>query len=185
MHITNLVEVNVVGALRGMRNPLMSHEKSTDESDVKLVEKLIKAGPSHRKFLRQCFLSFDIVATTKFFLEFDTYEFVVSNSSSMMHLLGKRFLVKEDFEYISKEMLKEVNKRIKLYQDHKNEATYLRMLYSIPQGFLYTRTVTMSFEVFITMYATRKNHKLKEWRDFCEFIRSNSLLLELAVGVLS
>jgi hypothetical protein len=59
-------------ALRGMRNPMNSWAKSDSEfnreevwlgeNDLKLASALIKAGPEHRKFLRQIMVSVDITA---------------------------------------------------------------------------------------------------------------------------
>ncbi len=58
-------------AIRGMRNSFDSWEKSDSygyshfnlgENDLKLAKKLVVAGSSHRKFLRQIFVSVDITA---------------------------------------------------------------------------------------------------------------------------
>ena len=64
-------------ATRGMRNPLESWHKSDSywgnneyslesyvlgENDISLMQKLIKAGPEHRKFLRQIFIQTEIEA---------------------------------------------------------------------------------------------------------------------------
>lgn len=63
---------NFEGAIRGLRNPLASWDKSDSkwneenfiigEKDIELAQRLIKAGPEHRKFLRQIFVSVDITA---------------------------------------------------------------------------------------------------------------------------
>lgn len=64
---------NIGGALRGMRNPLDSWDKSDSkfdekgncfigENDMKLAQKLIAGGTPHRKFLRQIFVNVDITA---------------------------------------------------------------------------------------------------------------------------
>lgn len=117
------------GALRGMRNPYMSHEKSDScrcreitcghcvndcnctmvdslngysigEEDMKLCKKLIKAGPEHRKFLRMIHVQFDIRMPRYFATELDTYKVgTVKNSSSTMHLITKRHLTINDFSY--------------------------------------------------------------------------------------
>ena len=59
------------GALRGMRNPKNSWDRSDTvfeptlvigENDMKLATSLIRAGSEHRKFLRQIFVSVDITA---------------------------------------------------------------------------------------------------------------------------
>lgn len=62
-------------AIRGMRNPLESWDKSDSElyhvnskdnflgeNDLNLMQRLIKAGPEHRKFMRQIMISVDITA---------------------------------------------------------------------------------------------------------------------------
>ena len=95
---------NFEGALRGMRNPLNSWDKSDShihkeecencpdinenhkhvlsgnacfhlgENDLDLAKRLIKAGSDHRKFLRQIFVSVDITAPLYWWKEFDTYK---------------------------------------------------------------------------------------------------------------
>lgn len=98
-------------AIRGMRNPLESWKKSDSfirsphnyyvigENDLELMQKLIKAGPEHRKFMRQIFVSVDITAPAYFMAELDTYKIgVTRNSSSFQHKgTSKRFEI-DDFE---------------------------------------------------------------------------------------
>ena len=81
-------------ALRGMRNPMNSWDKSDSRwerdyfpdpvyiiggDDMKLAQKLIKAGSEHRKFLRQIFVSVDITAPLFWWKEMDTYK-ITDNS---------------------------------------------------------------------------------------------------------
>lgn len=100
----NTEVMNFEGALRGMRNPLNSWDKSDTyfgkfednvgckykqvnigngimseylsmgENDLNLAQRLIKAGSDHRKFLRQIFVSVDITAPLYWWKEFDTYK---------------------------------------------------------------------------------------------------------------
>lgn len=112
---------NFEGAIRGMRNPMNSREKSdsglkimneTDvefgyepnyeyiigEEDLKLMRKLALAGSDHRKFLRQIMVSVDITAPRYWWAEFDTYKVgTVANSCSTMHTIHKRDLTLDDF----------------------------------------------------------------------------------------
>lgn len=101
-------------AIRGMRNPLNSWEKSdTDfqywnptigEKDRDLMTRLICAGAPHRKFLRQVFVSVDITAPLYWWKEFDTYKVgTTANSCSTMHTLHKKKFELEDFssDYLS------------------------------------------------------------------------------------
>ena len=110
-------------ALRGMRNPLESWDKSdsffpansgTDcpcdscsqtegieigSNDLALAQTLIKAGSEHRKFMRQIFVSVDITAPLYWWKEFDTYKVgTVANSTSTMHKLASTPITKDCFE---------------------------------------------------------------------------------------
>ena len=85
-------------AIRGMRNPMNSWNKSDSvfkgyngkienteigENDLKLAQTLIKAGSEHRKFMRQIFVSVDITAPLYWWKEFDTYKVgTTANSTS-------------------------------------------------------------------------------------------------------
>lgn len=110
-------------AIRGMRNPLESWEKSDSykckycndkcveylkkncadffigAEDLKLMKNLIKAGSDHRKFMRQIMVSVDITAPLYWWKEFDTYKVgTVANSESTMHKLASTPITKECFE---------------------------------------------------------------------------------------
>lgn len=99
-------------ALRGMRNPMNSWDKSNSlierefegqleigKNDMKLAQTLIKAGSEHRKFLRQIFVSVDITAPLYWWKEFDIYKVgIVSNSTSTMHKLADTPITKDCFE---------------------------------------------------------------------------------------
>ena len=109
-------------AIRGMRNPLESWNKSdshydieevmVDEevvlergkyiigsNDLQLAQTLIRAESEHRKFLRQIFVAVDITAPLYFFKELDTYKVgTVANSTSTMHKLASTPITCDCFE---------------------------------------------------------------------------------------
>lgn len=106
---------NFEGALRGMRNPKNSWDKSDSyyqlscvdvptnyiigEKDMKLAQQLIKAGSEHRKFLRQIFVSVDITAPLYWYKEFDTYKVgTTANSTSTMHKITSKEITLDCFE---------------------------------------------------------------------------------------
>lgn len=109
-------------AIRGMRNPLDSWDKSDSgvfgssvgnknyiigANDMKLCQSLIAGGPEHSKFLRQIMVSVDITAPLYWWKEFDTYKVgTVANSCSTMHTIHKKEFTLEDF---SCEHLTDVN----------------------------------------------------------------------------
>lgn len=105
-------------AIRGMRNPMNSWEKSDSEfvesetfdpedyicrfklgqNDYDLMMRLRKAGTDHRKFMRMITVYVDIIAPLYWWKEFDTYKVgTVANSCSTMHKIHEKEFTIEDF----------------------------------------------------------------------------------------
>lgn len=113
-------------AIRGMRNPMNSWERSDSkfdcissrsedcpgdcgewctgyeyvlgQNDYDLMARLIKGGQPHRKFLRQIFVSVDITAPLYWWKEFDTYKVgTTANSCSTMHKIQAKEFTFDDF----------------------------------------------------------------------------------------
>lgn len=111
--------MNMENAIRGMRNPMNSHDKSDSyttyiensetgnraafeffigENDLALAGNLARAGGDHRKYLRQIFVSVDVTAPLYWWKEYDTYKVgTVANSESTMHTIHKKPFTEEDF----------------------------------------------------------------------------------------
>jgi len=193
-------------ALRGMRNPLNSWEKSDsgweglvdDENyyigpfDLALAQRLIQAGPEHRKFLRQIMVSVDITAPLYWWKEFDTYKVgTVANSSSTMHLIHTRPITLDDFSYdhlglfvtdadvgwdersihILEDVVSLLNEYRELYLNTKDRQYWWQLIQLLPSSYNQRRTVTLNYENLRSMYFQRRNHKLDEWRiGFCGWV---------------
>jgi len=199
--VENISVMNIPNALRGMRNPLESWDKSDSTfqyvgfgseerfivgpNDMKLALKLVKAGSDHSKFMRQILVSMDITAPDYWYKEFDTYKVgTVANSTSTMHRLGSRYLREDDFSWDTVTRYKEstldhLNILIEdwkaaLEEGNKDEASELwrELIQDLPMSYNYLRTFTMNYAVLRNMYHSRKNHKLTEWREFCKIIES-------------
>ena len=184
-------------ALRGMRNPKESWLRSDSyvgydewdqnkyiigDNDLKLAQRLIKAGSEHRKFMRQIFVSSDITAPLYWYKEFDTYKIgTVANSTSTMHKLSSTKITRDCFE------MSEKTKDDNYFLNHINHLEHLRNTYvetkdidiwetliqELPSSWLQTRTITMNYENLYSIIRQRKNHKLKEWRiSFVDWIKS-------------
>lgn len=203
--VENIKVFNLEGAIRGMRNPMNSWDKSDTtptnrftnnlgENDKNLAQRLIKAGPEHRKFLRQIMISFDVVAPTYWYLEFDTYKVgVTSNSCSKMHKLMSKPLTLDDFslDYIPEgcvedtpmiDLVRVLNEAIDIYNhfdEYKQQGelngllfdkkqVFLTALQLLPMSYNQRRTVTMSAENLLNIINQRSHHKLKEWHDFID-----------------
>ena len=109
-------------AIRGMRNPLNSWDKSDSgikcpyekeaccgecqqnfcigSNDKDLMKRLRNAGTDHRKFMRMITVYLDITAPLYWWKEFDTYKVgTVANSCSTMHKIADKEFTLEDFSH--------------------------------------------------------------------------------------
>lgn len=194
--IENLKVYGFDSAMRGMRNPMNSWNSNDTvfnrlgENDLKLLLQLCKAGADHRKVLRQMLISFDVVAPLYWWKEFDTYKVgTVSNSCSTMHKLTSRKLTRDDFSFedmhnnesIVNEVINNLNARIDDYKITNNKSLWRTIIQLLPCAYNQRRTITCNYEVILNMYQQRKHHKLKEWLDFCWYIKINLPYLDLIV----
>jgi hypothetical protein len=194
--------MNLENAIRGARNPLNSWDRMDStydaegnfilgENDLSLATKLAKAGNDHRKFLRQIFVSMDITAPLYWWKEFDTYKIgTVANSCSTMHKIQAKKFGREDFscDRLDEPALAMLDSVIDFiesercrYNETKDKQAWHNMIQLLPSSFNQMRTVTLNYEVLITIYYARHAHKLAEWHTMCDVILSlpyaNELIL--------
>lgn len=199
---------NFIGAIRGMRNPMDSWDKSDsayclglDETfalgkkDKELAQKLIKAGPVHRKFMRQIMISVDITAPLYFWKEFSTYKVgTTANSCSTMHRLAVTPITMDCFEmsdfaadldaddstspliiadYWRNNIIWSLEYLRKKYLETKDKRYWKELIRLLPESWLQKRTVTMSYENILSIVKWRKDHKLTEWSvDFMNWVKT-------------
>lgn len=65
-----------------------------------------------------------------------------------------------------------LNRARDLYLKTKDKKYWWQMIQLLPSSYNQKRTVQLNYEVLANIYATRKDHKLDEWRNFCEWIES-------------
>lgn len=186
--------MNFDNAIRGMRNPMKSWNKSdsyTDkngvfvvgETDLKLARGLAHAGSDERKFLRQIFVSVDVTAPLYWWKEYDTYKVgTVANSESTMHTITKKGFELEDFSYdrlsptgrdlLEWSVIPFLNSRVERFNHFKYKEDWYDIIQTLPTSFNQMRTCTLNYENLVNIYHARKNHKLDEWHTYCDWIRT-------------
>lgn len=119
--ISNTEVLGFDHAIRGMRNPMNSHDKSDSywthicddetletanfqffvgDADEKLMKQLAKSGSDHAKYLRMITVYFDVTAPMYWLKQFSTYAVgVVSNSTSTMHKIHAKEFTLDDFSH--------------------------------------------------------------------------------------
>ena len=218
LKVENLETWGFEHAIRGMRNPMNSWDKSdsrpvranlygSDESiyplgfalgkkDLDLMRRLYNAGPEHRKYLRQIFVSLDITAPLYWWKEFDTYKVgTVANSCSTMHKIASKEFDLSDFsiDHISyipvevsngyesykddaldhfHETIRLLNTYRKLYLDTKDKTYWWQLIQLLPSSYNQKRTITMNYENAITIIKQRAGHKLDEWTELINKLKT-------------
>ena len=203
MRFENTAVYNIYNAILGARNPMNSWDKSDSvfkgyngkientsigKNDLELMQKLIKAGSEHRKFLRQIFVAVDITAPLYFFKELDTYKVgTVANSTSTMHKLASTSITIDCFEmgdftpFIDnfkidlswRTVVSYLEQLRQKYNETKDKRYWKELIRLLPESWLQKRTITMNYENILNMYQQRKNHKLTEWsKSFCDWVKT-------------
>ena len=163
------------------------------ENDLRLAQKLIQAGAEHAKFMRQIFVSVDITAPIYWWKEMDTYKVsTVSNSTSTMHKLSSKPITINDFSFDNLDLVMTAGKNWELtlneyltYQiiptcerlrqnfiKTKDKRYWLALIQLLPESYNQTRTWTANYAILRNIYFQRKNHKLQEWHQFCDWIKT-------------
>lgn len=159
-------------------------------NDQKLMKKLAKAGPSHAKYRRFITVTMDVTGPLYWWKEMDTYKVgTVGNSCSTMHKIADKEFELEDFScehlisdepiptrvYSAKDMMEatvaNLNLFRRLYLDTKDKKYWWQMIQLLPSSYNQKRTLLVNYEVLANLYHQRKEHKLDEWRTFCEWIK--------------
>lgn len=165
-------------------------------NDRDLMLRLRKAGSDHRKFMRMIVVYMDITAPLYWWKEFDTYKVgTVANSCSTMHKIAAKEFTLDDFsrdhlydgneikemcfsanicskELTATDALKIIIDALNNYREQylvtKDKSDWWQMIQLLPSSYNQKRTVMLNYEVLANIYAARKDHKLNEWRTFCD-----------------
>lgn len=165
--------------------------------DLKLAQKLVLAGTDHSKFMRQIYVGFDLTAPLYLWKEIDTYKVAtVANSTSTMHKLADtpinfdcfsfdNFAVKGNKE-ANEQMLLDLHTIVSICESYRkkyvetcDKAYWRRLIQILPESWMQTRTMTMNYQTLRNIYFARKDHRLTEWHQFCNWIESLPYAKEL------
>ena len=154
-------------------------------NDEGLMMKLRNCGTDHRKFMRMITVYMDITAPLYWWKEYDTYKVgTVANSCSTMHKISAKEFTLDDFshEHLQEDSIAVLESVIHILNVHRelfNEKAlddpkidWWQMIQLLPSSYNQRRTVMLNYEVLANMYKSRKNHKLDEWRTFCEYVKT-------------
>ena len=195
--VENIKVYNIARAVFSSRNAMNSWDKSDSdmehdvlgENDLDLARRLYKAGPEHRKYLRQIFVSMDITAPLYWWKEADTYKVgTTSNSCSTMHKIHDKKFEFNDFStehlyvesmYALSYTITILNEARELYIESKRKEDWWQMIQLLPSSYNQRRTITMSYENVVNIINQRSGHKLDEWNIFVEELKRLPYIKEI------
>lgn len=117
-----------------------------NDNDVKLISTLVKRGDEHAKVLRGVMVWCEINAPRYWHVELDTYRVGAErlSSNSTMHQQGQGL----------------------------DEDALIEMKENLTEGTMQKRVWMFSYQTLRRIYFQRRNHRLPQWRKFCEWIKT-------------
>lgn len=189
--------VNVYGFDDSVKGAKYSYATNTDTVTSEITKTTLslatsKAGSGHDQFMTGIIVQFDLTFSNKAWVEAERYKFLdFISSQSTMHRITKFNLDDVYMSYVDKRIIEIMKEKVNAYNTLQKEMTnqknagvdvsemmqklnemYLEILYSNPAGFKLTAKMTTNYRALKTIYHQRKDHKLPEWRAFCEWVKT-------------
>ena len=194
------LEESLIASGYPMRTELV--ERHADEKDIKRAKNLTKASNgngAHGQWLTGVRVAFDLTCTNKMWVEAERYRFLeFISSQSTMHRITKFDLRNQYNEYVDPRVIDIMEEKViaynklaenkpsldaapKLLEDYADllKEKYLEILYTNPAGFELTARMTTNYRCLLNIYIQRHNHRLPEWREFCQELLKLPLFQEL------
>ena len=187
--ISNIKVYDLEESMRAAGYPMRTdlNEAPDFTKDWDRAQRLTKASKfnaAHAQFLTGIVVNFDLTFSNKAWVEAERYRFLnFVSSQSTMHCITKFGLRAQCNKYVDERIITIVQEYIDLYnsltaQDEETiefkKNLYLKILYNLPLGFQLTARMTTNYRCLLNIYNQRHDHRLPEWREFC-----NQLLEEL------
>lgn len=183
--VTNWNVYGLEDSIRASKYPMAVDLENLNSEVTKTVKKLGSSlpGTGHDQSLTGIIVQFDLTFSLKAWTEMQRYHFMdFVSSQSTMHRIAKMDIDKQCNEYVTEEAIRICKKLVENYNENPTPENYLRVLYNIPTGFQLTARMTTNYRQLKTIYFQRKNHRLKEWREFCQWVEELPMFKELCLS---
>ena len=195
------LEESIIASGYPMRTEL--NVTAPSEKDIKRCLNLTKASNgngAHGQWLTGVRVAFDLTCTNKMWVEAERYRFLeFVSSQSTMHRITKFNIEKQYCEYVDSRIVAIMMEKVNEYNEYCSQLEafppadeyeaqsraqlkqfkYLEILYSNHAGFELTARLTTNYRCLLNIYIQRRNHRLPEWREFCEQLLNLPMFREL------
>jgi hypothetical protein len=181
---------SIIASGNAMRVEMDDNMSEPKGSDLVRASKLAstRSGEGHDNFLNGIIVQFDLYAPLYMWKQIQRYHFMdFVSSQSTMHRLTKFDVFSQCVEDTDLVVLQRVQHLIDKYNEFLDgykpiaddpevkalrESKWRTIVASLPCGFVLGATMTTNYRQLKTIFLQRKNHRLKEWHEFCDWIRS-------------
>lgn len=147
-----------------------------------------KAG-GENQFLSGITVQFDLTFSNKAWVEAERYKYLVFiTSMSTMHRISNFDMDSCCNKYIlpkTKETIINLQSKYQSIDAIKNPQekadAYLELLYNLPSGLEITAGMTTNYRCLRNVFQQRCHHKLPDWQEFCNWIRTLPMSNELII----
>ena len=180
-------------SVRASKYPMAVDHNKTNSEITDRTKSLGRTGmgEGHDNFLSGIAVNFDLTITNKMWVEAERYHFFqIVSSQSTMHSISKIGENRDNFDsHVDTRTLSILNEKIAEYNRLSSLATpddltvtqkrdellkeaYLDILMNVPAGLKLTARISTNYRQLKTIYYQRKNHRLPEWRKFCNWMET-------------
>jgi len=181
--INNVVITGLEESIIASGYPMSTDTRTLSTSrDYERAKKLgiVKSGSGHDCFLKGIVVQFDWKKSLLIERHVLRYNFIdIISSQSIMHKVLKLNVLDQCNEYVLPETIEIIEGLINhynlisvknLYYNYKEvKDAWYKIVYNLPCGYQLTARFTTNYLQLKTMYNQRRNHKLKEWQNFCDW----------------
>ena len=180
-------------SVRASKYPMAVDHNKTNSEITDRTKSLGRTGmgEGHDNFLSGIVVNFDLTITNKMWVEAERYHFFqIVSSQSTMHRISKIGENRDNFDsHVDTRTLSILNEKIAEYnrlsslstpddlnvtqkRDELLKEAYLDILMNVPAGLKLTARISTNYRQLKTIYYQRKNHRLPEWRKFCNWMET-------------
>ena len=175
----------VIASGNAMRTVMANNLLDPTDKDLKRAALLgtTGTGEGHDNFLNGIIVQFDLYAPLYMWKQIQRYHFLdFISSQSTMHRLLKFDVATQCVSDTDPVIVRRYQDLVADYNAAPDEAKWRTLVASLPSGFVLGATMTTNYRQLKTIYLQRRNHKLKEWHDFCAWCETLPLFTTICLG---
>lgn len=137
-----------------------------------------ETGSGHDCFLKGIIIHADLRASQVFWQQWQRYHFQdIISSQSKMHMILEMDISEQCNKYVDEVIINHIRNKIMFYNnfmkgDEDRKELWKSIIYNLPMGLELTAGVVTNYLQLKTVYHQRRNHKLDEWQEICDWIET-------------